>query len=337
MVIISTLTPNVLYTSRHGSGLCIGWNDDECLVASEQSAFCNLVGNYISLRSDCSVVTISIDKNGKIITDEINEYNPIPIDNNTDDNSSPSPFQHWTIKEIYEQYDSSLRAINLGGRVNRYNVVLGGLESHSERLIKTDHLLILGCGTSYYSGEFATSFFKKYSQFNTVQLFDGASFDDHDIPRSGTTSVILISQSGETQDLYRCLEIVKGCITIGVVNVVDSLIARSVDCGVYLNAGKEMGVASTKVFTSQCLILILISIWFGIKRGSSQINNKLLEDIHNLPMDISKTIESSRKSAKDVAIYLMNHHTLFILGKGDCESISKEGALKIKEIGYINN
>jgi glucosamine--fructose-6-phosphate aminotransferase (isomerizing) len=104
--------------------------------------------------------------------------------------------------------------------------------------------------------------------FATVQLFDGAEFCEQDIPKKGTTVLILISQSGETKDLHRCIEIGKrnNLFLIGLVNVVDSLIAREVDCGCYLNAGREVGVASTKAYTSQVILLAMISIWFSQKK-----------------------------------------------------------------------
>jgi glucosamine--fructose-6-phosphate aminotransferase (isomerizing) len=115
--------------------------------------------------------------------------------------------------------------------------------------------------------------------FNSVQVFDGAEFNENDICKIGKTAVILISQSGETKDLHRCIDIAKqnNLVTIGVINVVESLIAREVDCGVYCNAGVEFGVASTKSFTSQVVCLSLISIWFAQihninenKRGASE-------------------------------------------------------------------
>ena len=107
--------------------------------------------------------------------------------------------------------------------------------------------------------------FKEMGDFNCVQLVDGAEFTVYDIPKTGKTGLVLMSQSGETKDLHRCIEIAKahGLFMIGIVNVVDSLIAREVDCGCYLNAGREVSVASTKSFTSQVILLNLLCIWFA--------------------------------------------------------------------------
>ena len=114
-----------------------------------------------------------------------------------------------------------------------------------------------------------SNYFKELCNFNSISVYDGADFKANDIPKVGNTALIFLSQSGETKDLHRCINIGKelDLFLIGVINVVDSMIAREVDCGVYLNAGREVGVASTKCFTSQVIVLSLISIWF------SQIHN----------------------------------------------------------------
>ena len=108
-------------------------------------------------------------------------------------------------------------------------------------------MILLGCGTSYHAGMFGVQYLKELSGLNSVQLFDGAEFTKDDIPKKGNTGLILLSQSGETKDLHRCIQIGREneLFLIGVVNVVDSLIAREVDCGCYLNAGREVAVAST--------------------------------------------------------------------------------------------
>ena len=175
-------------------------------------------------------------------------------------------------------------------------------------------------------------------KFNTVQVFDGADFNDYDIPSIGETAFILISQSGETKDLHRCIEIAKNknIITIGVINVVDSLIAKEVDCGIYCNAGKEVGVASTKAFTSQVVCLSMISIWFAsLQKINDNKRAQMIRDLHNLSSDIKATLDGCREKMEEIANkYTTNN--MFILGKGSDEYIAKEGALKIKEISYIH-
>ena len=127
--------------------------------------------------------------------------------------------------------------------------------------------------------------FKRISGFNTCQIFDGSDFEFDDIPKRGKTVLILLSQSGETKDLYRCIPIAKdkGIFTVGVVNVVDSLIARNVHCGVYLNAGREIAVASTKSFMAQVIVLNMMAVWFGQKRNIHEvIRIDIIKGLRNL-------------------------------------------------------
>ena len=233
---------------------------------SEQSGFCNKIQNYFVLENhDLCKISSHL---GKIIIDTTSNYIPKNL-SNLEFDLTPDPFPHWTLKEIHEQKDSSLRDISMGGRLLDDNQVkLGGLGNHESKLLEIDHLILLGCGTSYFAAQHGLFFLKDLCDFNTVQLFDGAEFSSKDIPKVGKTALLLISQSGETKDLHRCIEIGKqnNLFLIGLVNVVDSLIAREVDCGCYLNAGREVGVASTKAYSSQVILLSLIAVWFPQKK-----------------------------------------------------------------------
>jgi glucosamine--fructose-6-phosphate aminotransferase (isomerizing) len=252
------------------------------------------------------------------------------------------PYPHWTLKEIHEQGDSTLRAISLGGRLlSNEQVKLGGLEESKDILINIDNLIILGCGTSYYAGMIGSHYFKDLCNFNIVHVFDGAEFSEQDIPKYGKTALLLLSQSGETKDLHRCIDIGKkhNLFLIGVINVVDSMIAREVDCGCYLNAGREVAVASTKSFTSQVILLSLMSIWFAqSKNMNSEKRKKYITDLRLLHFDINKTICICDDISHDILdIFEPNtSNSCFILGKGKSEAIAKEGALKIKELTYIH-
>ena len=226
----------------------------------------------------------------------------------------------------------------MGGRLLDNNQVkLGGLQSNKNNL-KIRQYNIFGCGTSYNAALYGINFFKELCNFNCVLVIDGADFTHYDIPKIGKTGLVLLSQSGETKDLHRCIKIGKEydlCL-IGVINAVDSMIARETDCGIYLNAGREIGVASTKSFTNQVIILSMIAIWFSQIHDKN--NNKRKDYImclRKLPEDIKKTIQIIENN-KDLIINLLNQENLIILGKGKGESIAKEGALKIKEISYIH-
>ena len=330
--------PDNIYCARHGSSLLIGITEYGAMITSEQSGFNGRVKNYICLHNgDISVIR---NRNNKILFENHENYElrNITIKSNE---LTPEPFEHWTVKEIYEQYESSIRAISNGGRIVADDeVVFGGLRRHIEQLKIIDHLILLGCGTSLNAGQHAIHYYKDLCNFSTVYAFDGSEFTSYDIPKSGNTCAIFLSQSGETKDLYRCIKICKdnNVFTIGVINVIDSLIAREVDCGCYLNAGREVGVASTKAFTSQVIILSMIAIFFAqIHNINRTKRERYIKSLRSLPSDIKNVIDKNIEICKEVASYLITQHDMFILGKGSMLSVAHEGALKTKEIGYIHS
>lgn len=340
LAIICLDTPDILYCTRHGSPLLVSCNDDFGMIASEQSGFCNYVENYIVLDNhDICYFERNSDNKIKMEMLSNNDYELKNI-NIQENDLSPAPYPHWTLKEICEQVDSTLRAISMGGRLLSNNEVkLGGLHDYIDKLMEIDNLILLGCGTSYHAGMVGMSYLKTLSDFNTVQIFDGAEFSTKDIPKSGKTGLLLLSQSGETKDLHRCIELgkEKDCYMIGVVNVPDSMIAREVNCGCYLNAGREVAVASTKAFTSQVILLSMISIWFSQYRKVHQVERlQYVKDLRRLYLDIEKTIEISKEKIDNNLCKIVNKSSCFVLGKGIGEPIAKEGSLKIKEISYVH-
>ena len=340
LVILCKTKPNTIYCTRKGSPLLVGINNmhNTVIVASEKSAFNNYISEYFILgNNDLCIITttlsgdINIHTNKKYLRRTVSALQ-IQL--------TPDPYPHWTLKEIHEQVDSSKRAISMGGRIlNNYEVKLGGLNEKYNELKTAENLVILGCGTSYFAGMHALYFFKDLCIFNNIQLFDGADFNSQDIPRRGRTAIIFISQSGETIDLHRCIKIARkhDTILMGVVNVVGSLISREVDCGCYLNAGREVGVASTKAYSSQVILLSMIAIWFAqIHNVNQEKREKYVANLKELPNDIKKTIDSCNDLEPIIEI-LKDKNNCFVLGKGKSESVAKEGSLKIKEISYIHS
>ena len=329
--------PNKIYCTRHGSPLLIGIDDSMMMITSEQSGFCNMFNQYIVLNNhDICVLDYNESNTVELKTNDNYEQHEV---NNNQYALTPDPYAHWTLKEINEQVESSQRAISMGGRLLENSVILGGLNENKKDVGKIDNLIILGCGTSYHSGMYGAFYFKEMSDFNNIQLFDGAEFTKEDIPKLGNTALILISQSGETKDLHRCIQIANDCdlFTIGIVNVVDSLIAREVNCGCYLNAGREVAVASTKAYTSQVILLNMIALWFAqYKNIHNTKRQTMIKDLRKLYLDIQKAIQISMESIKPILSLFENKSSCFILGKGKGESVAREGALKIKEISYIH-
>lgn len=335
LVIVHKDFPDQIWFTRNGSPLLLGIDDQFVLIVSEQLAFNNYIKKYIIIENH-DIISVKIKDSRIELQESLNRY---AVQKKVKDDiiSKPENYEHWTLKEIMEQPSSINRSINNGGRIaDNTNVKLGGLDQHKSKLLECEHLIILGCGTSYYSGLWSTQIFKILDIFTTIQSFDGAEFDIHDIPKKGKTCLIFLSQSGETKDLHRCIQIAKDyeLYTIGVVNVPDSLIARETECGVYLNAGREIAVASTKSFTSQCIILSMIGIWFSQNRGTSIRKRKtIIDSIRSLPFQFQNTLKNELlRTFSD----LLDKSTVFILGKGKEFAIAKEGALKIKEISYIH-
>ena len=338
IIVINIDENDKIYAVRNGSPLLIGYNEDYALITSEQSGFCNMVNTYITLNNDDISVLSKI--NNKIVIETSANYVSKKV-NIAHYDLTPYPFKHWTIKEIYEQPNTIYNTINRGGRIKNNNEVkLGGLEEHISILKNINNIILLGCGTSYHAGLYGMYYLKTLCNFNTVQVFDGAEFNSYDIPKIGTTAFVLISQSGETKDLHRCIEIAKehNIMTIGIINVVDSLIAREVDCGIYCNAGREMGVASTKAFTSQVICLSMMAIWFAQINNINEIKrSKIIKDLQNLSNDFKNTIDKINDTMEHISHEMSEYNNLFLLGKGTDEYVAKEGSLKIKEISYIHS
>jgi len=329
--------PNKVYFTKHGSPLIYYYSDNMAICSSEISGFDNKFSNYFMVDED------------EVISMEFNDENQIQVESKSkplfkvsEDFITPEssdPYPHWMLKEIFEQPESVQRSLNYGGRLeNSHQVKLGGLDKHRLELIDCNNLILFGCGTSYFAADYAKTFFKEISGFDTVQIFDGAEFSNLDIPKKGSSCAIFFSQSGETRDLFRCIDICEenNIVMIGAINVVDSMIARKMLCGVYLNAGPEIAVASTKSFTSQVIVATLISIWFSQNRDINKLKREIIiKDLHKLSKDIGRTINNNESINKSVQI--LNKQSLFVLGKGSAESIAKEGSLKIKEVTYIHS
>lgn len=327
--IINTEERDKIYITRHGSPLLLGENSKEVICCSEISGFIGLINNYIVLDNDDILI---IDQNGYHIEREykINKINKISYE------TTPYPYKHWTLKEIYEQPRSINNAINNGARIKDNNIVLGGLNNLQNYKNSIDNIIILGCGTSYHASMLFKYYIQNNKKFNIVTSYDASEFTELDIPNKGKTLFIVCSQSGETRDLINILEICKkyDSITIGVINVVDSMITKMVDCGVYLNAGLEKAVASTKSYTSMLIVLSLIAMWFN------QNNNLMINNLKNISTIVSDILENEH--IKNDCLNLVKFtnrnkvENMFILGLGKLFSVAKEGALKIKEISYIH-
>jgi glucosamine--fructose-6-phosphate aminotransferase (isomerizing) len=198
-------------------------------------------------------------------------------------------------------------------------------------------MILLGCGTSLNAAQIGAKLFREFRCFQTVSCYDASEFTLDDIPAVGKTGFLVLSQSGETKDVHRCMETLRhGYPILAVVNVVGSLIARESVCGVYLNAGREVGVASTKSFTSQIVALTLIAVWFAQKRDVACDLRRHYISHARFERELEDFIARVHPQIKDLAVRCKDVEHMFILGRDKMKPVADEGALKIKEISYIH-
>ena len=334
---------NNIWITRKGSPLLLANTDKLMIVTSEIGGFAGYVNNYIVINNNN---IFKINKSGYNIIN--NTENTIlcksinQTDKEYDNTISLNGYQYWLEKEIMEQTDSINRAFNNGARIENNNIKLRGITNIYPILLdksKINSIIILGCGSSYYAALIGKSYFK--NSLVNVYAYDACNFSMDDIPKPRYSENILVlfcSQSGETRDLYNILTMCKkyNYITIGIINQVDSLIAREVNCGIYLNAGREISVASSKSFTSTLIVLSLFSmIFFNSIKNLYKIN-----ELRGLSNTISSMLYDFPfiKKLDSIAKYIVNNKftNIFIVGKFNMSVIALEASLKFKEICYLH-
>ena len=346
LVIIYTKLPDTYYITRKGSPLLLGYNTNYIICASETNGFVGLVYDYIPL-SDNSIV--KINANNYKFLDENTELDLSSNSNSCikkaiyeDFYNAKTHYTHWMLKEIFEQPETIQKAYNYGGRIANNVIKLGGLDRIINSINSIEFIYLIGCGTSFNACILGEIYFNEINYFVNVKIVNACEFNENNLPNrrnNSNTLCVFLSQSGETIDVFNCLKICKQkkCLTMGIINKVDSLIAREVDCGVYLNTGSEISVASTKSFTSMLVVLSLISMWFV----NSELNNiKNLNCLRILSSSITQLLNDSKITNKITILkdFTINNNinSIFILGKHKLYPIACEGALKIKEVTYIH-
>lgn len=336
ITLIHNATPDQIIAARNGSPLVVGFDDDRMFVASEVSAFSRYTRDFIALKDgEMAIVKSSGVANMDLSRVESAHAEVIDL--------SPAPYPHWTIKEIKEQPEAISRTLGYGGRFNDTGelVKLGGLDDNAHMMLDIQNLVMAACGTSLFASEYGAKLMRSLRCFDTVQPMDASEVNNDSFP-THHGGLLVVSQSGETKDTHRSVETAQGLQmpVLSVVNQVGSLIARSTSCGVYLNAGREHAVASTKAFTTQVTALALIAGWFAQNRSPPELQQRrtaLMEAVHRLPIYTGLALKA-HPSINKLASELIerNPQHMFILGKGYGEPIAREAALKIKEITYVH-
>jgi glucosamine--fructose-6-phosphate aminotransferase (isomerizing) len=246
-------------------------------------------------------------------------------------------YEHFMLKEIYEQptsvYESTRGRIDL----KKMTVKLGGIENWLTRILDANQIVITACGTSWHAAQIGSYIIEELVNI-TVKVEYASEFRYRETPIDNNTVVFAISQSGETADTLAAIRKARtmGALSVGIVNVVGSSIARETDCGVYIHAGPEIGVASTKAFTSQVTVLTEIALLLAQKK---KLNCKMVKDIIRDFSTITEKIEKVFKQAdkiKNIAKDFATSNNFLYLGRGYQFPVALEGALKLKEISYIH-
>ena len=333
LVIVDSERPGVMYATRVSSPLVIGIGEGEHIVASDPSALLDITQNVIYLK-DGDVA--EIDAGRLTITDlaqkpQFSEATKLEW---SIEQAQKGNYAHFMLKEIFEGPDVIRAALRGRLRVEEGFVKLGGLEQVRTRLQKADRILILACGTSYYAGLVGEYLFESLAHIPTeVQL--ASEFRYRDEPLREGTVVIAISQSGETADTLAALRKAKQqkLLTLGIVNVVGSTIARETDAGVYNHAGPEIGVASTKAFLSQLTVLSLMAIF--LSNGKTKEHHALMRELAAIPDKVEAILKQAKQIESLAEKYLGYENALF-LGRRYNYPAALEGALKLKEISYVH-
>ena len=329
--------PNKLVAARHGSPLVLGVGHDEYFIASDASPIVEHTRNVIYL-AEGEIVTI--DDSGHLIR---SMHDNVIINRETTEiefsieEIEKGEFPHFMLKEIHEQ--SFTIKDTLRGRIDPTDGTahLGGIEDYMNRIRGANRIYITACGTSWHAGLIGKYLIEEYAGI-PVHVEYASEFRYRKPIIDSNTVVIGISQSGETADTLAAIRKAKelGALTVGICNVVGSSVARETDCGIYTHAGPEIGVASTKAFTSQVTVLFLLSLCFGRNLNlSSQTGKKYANALINIG-DQVKTILEGSDSIREVAKSTVHADNFLYLGRGLNFPVALEGALKLKEISYIH-
>jgi glutamine---fructose-6-phosphate transaminase (isomerizing) len=336
LAVISRHEPDKIYAARRGSPLVIGVGENEYFLASDVSAMVAHTRTVIYLH-DGEMAILSRD--GVVTKSSTNQLIEKKVEQVTFDlgRIEKSGYPHYMLKEIFEQVNTVHDAFR--GRIvhSEGKVKLGGLAEIENRLIQADKIFIAACGTSWHAALIGEYLIEEYCRI-PVEVQYASEFRYRN-PIIGEKDILMvISQSGETADTLAALREAKhrGALTLGIVNSVGSTIARETDAGVYIHAGPEIGVASTKAFTSQVTVMILITLLIARKRNMSVIAGQhILDELQKLPDKIKSILAQSHLIEEIAEIYKNNRNFLY-LGRGINFPVALEGALKLKEISYIH-
>lgn len=336
-VIINKNIPDLLIGARKGSPMVIGIGKDEHFIASDATPLIEYTRNVVYLNDG----ELAIIEGGELVIKTIENVIKTPYIQELEmhlESIEKGGFDHFMLKEIFEQpksvYDSIRGRINL----NEQSIEMAGIKLYENKWLKLDRLLIVGCGTSWHAGLVGEYLFEDLARI-PVEVEYASEFRYRNPIIRESDMVMAISQSGETADTLAAIELAKskGATIFGICNVVGSSIPRASDAGAYIHAGPEIGVASTKAFTAQVTALILIATAIGQKKGvlSKDRVRNILNELELIPSKIERALETN-DLVKYIAAEFKDAKNFLYLGRNYGFPVALEGALKLKEISYIH-
>lgn len=331
--------PDEIVVARLGSPLAVGIGEDEYFIASDASPFIEYTSNAIYLEDEEMAI---VRKNKSIKVRKIKDDSLVdPYIQELQMNLEQiekGGYEHFMLKEIYEQ--PSVIKDTYRGRLlaNKGIVQMAGVEDNIEKFLNAERIIIVACGTSWHAGLVAEYIFEEFARI-PVEVEYASEFRYRNPIINPKDVVIAISQSGETADTLAAIKLAKekGAFVFGVCNVVGSSISRETHAGAYTHAGPEIGVASTKAFTTQITILTLISLRLAKAKGtmSNSDFHRYLQELEVIPEKVAEAL-ATNDIAKTIASIYKDAPNCLYLGRGYNFPVALEGALKLKEISYIH-
>ncbi|MCE2613381.1 glutamine--fructose-6-phosphate transaminase (isomerizing) [Flavobacteriaceae bacterium D16] len=331
--------PDEIVVARLGSPLAIGVGEDEFFIASDASPFIEFTKNAVYLE-DGEMAVVRLGKEIKLrkIQDDAITYPMIQELQMNIEEIEKGGYDHFMLKEIYEQPRAIQDTYRGRMLVNQGIIKMSGLDQNLERFLNANRIIIVACGTSWHAGLVAEYIFEDLARI-PVEVEYASEFRYRNPVITENDVVIAISQSGETADTLAAIKLAKdnGAFVFGVCNVVGSSIARETHAGAYTHAGPEIGVASTKAFTTQITVLTLLALKLAKEKGelSEEQFHQYLIELEGIPSKVEKTLEGNPLVEIIAESYKDSDNCLY-LGRGYNFPVALEGALKLKEISYIH-
>ena len=338
IAVIDQNNPDTLIAARKSSPLVIGIGDDELFLASDASPIVEYTNKMIFLDNE-EVAYIKRGKEPKIVNFNNVEVKPEIKEVMLDIGQlEKGGYEHFMLKEIFEQPACIENCMK--GRVNveHDSVKLSALIDYHEKIVNAKRIIILACGTSWHSGMIGKYLLETYCKI-PVEVEYASEFRYRQCVVGADDVVIAISQSGETADTLAAVELAreKGAFVFGICNAVGSSIPRATHTGSYIHVGPEIGVASTKAFTGQVTVLVMLAMNLAKSKNTISENEylKIIGELGSIPQKMEKVLQQNEKIADLAKIFTYSRNFIY-LGRGYCFPVALEGALKLKEISYIH-